>query len=423
MSQTTAHQESMPTFACDTARAGDGFVGLRFEEKEKRLKIYFPMGFNLAKENDEDYHKKRRKDVLKLISVLSSFGNEKKEQGFYYKEANAVKDENVFPIHSYLYVVSEFLTHGYYTEVDDVYRKSDSGKINWARTIKHIKPLVSENGLFYSEFITKKTNHNENELITKIHKWCVYESFLKIGFLFCSFLPQKPALTFNASFFRTIILAKIAETFNEKTLMLLHHILNIVEYRDKNKDSTIDCFGTCHFHVVWEKMIDSIFGIADKTEFQPQGTWFIDGEPHSNSVLLPDTVMKVSPEDGRVFILDSKYYPYGLNQKNADGLPATSDMLKQVAYAEHVEEELGCNASQIFNAFLMPYESKECVSGGAVPCKYSGHAKLIWKNERSSKPYQEIRGILLDTRWVMENCSTHNDDAIEKLAEMIENKG
>ena len=68
-------------------------------------------------------------------------------------------------------------------------------KINWNRTIKQIRPQIDYNdNIIYLDFITRKTNYNEAELITLIHKYCVHESFSKIGFLFSSFMPQKSPL-------------------------------------------------------------------------------------------------------------------------------------------------------------------------------------------------------------------------------------
>jgi len=407
----TENSIAKPTFVCDMATAGDAFVGLKYEDGQ--LKVFFPMGYSLTDFTQSEFEIQNRKDILNLISVLSSFGK-KNTTGYYDQESNEIKEENTFPIHSYLYIVSDFLTHGYYSETEVVYRQSNSGKINWSRTIKHIKPNVSKKGIFYSEFITRKVNYNENELITKVHQWCVYQSFLKIGFLFCSFMPQKPSLEFNKELFKGVILSKISETFNEKTLMLLQHMLNIVEYKDKSKDVKSEVFGTYEFERVWEDMIENIYGTEDKTDFYPKGFWITDNE-YPDSELMPDSIMKVSKKDDRVFVLDSKYYQHGLHQTKNYGLPHTADMLKQVAYGEYVES-LGNDGSKVYNAFLMPSNANE----STFEPKYIGSAKLEWKPPKPNMQYGKIHGILLDTRWVMEHCTVKNYEAIEKLAKVIE---
>ena len=404
-------EDVRPTLACTKARAGDDFVGLKFENN--KLNVVFPMGYRYTDdESDSDFEKQRRKEILNLIAVLSSF--EQKKQGSYSPESNEAKEDHSFPIHSYMYIVVDFLNHGYYTEKDVFYKKTNSGKINWSRTIKHINPHVCKNGVFYSEFISHHVNYTENELITKVHQWCVYESFLKIGFLFSSFLPHKSSLEFNKDLFKGIILSKISETFNEKTLMLLQHMLNIVEYKDKSKDAKVETFGTHEFENVWEGMIENIYGTENKTKFYPQGLWITDKE-YPDSELMPDSIMKASKDDKRIFVLDSKYYQHGLYQSKNYGLPHTADMLKQVAYGEFVEH-LGNDGSNVYNVFLMPYNAQEQSSG----LKHIGSAKLKWKEPKPDKQYRKIHGVLLDTRWVMENCTVKNYEAIEKLAELIE---
>ena len=411
MNESLKNEDTRSSLACDNARAGNDFVGLKYEDH--KLNIFFPMGYRYTKNKDEFYfEKKRRNEILNLIAVLSSFG--KKKQGSYSLESNEVKEENEFPIHSYMYVVVDFLNHGYYTEKDVFYKKSNSGKINWSRTIKHVNPNVCKNGIFYSEFITHQVNYSENELITKVHQWCVHESFIKIGFLFSSFIPQTSSVDFNKDLFKGIILAKIAETFNEKTLMLLQHMLNIVEYKDKSRNAKTEIFGTYEFEKVWEDMIENIYGTEDKTKFYPQGSWTTDQE-YPDSELMPDSIMKTSKDDDRVFVLDSKYYQHGLHPTKNLGLPHTADMLKQVAYGEYVEH-LGNDGSKVYNAFLMPSNANE----STYEPKYIGFAKLKWKEPESKAQYRKIHGILLDTRWVMENCTVKHDEAIEKLAQIIE---
>lgn len=411
MRESLIKEDVRPTLACTKARAGDDFVGLKFEHN--KLNVVFPMGYRYTDdEGKSDFEKQRRKEILNLIAVLSSFGQ--KKQGSYSLEANEAKEDNSFPIHSYMYIVVDFLNHGYYTEKDVFYKKTNSGKINWSRTIKHINPHVCKNGVFYSEFISHHVNYTENELITKVHQWCVFESFLKIGFLFSSFLPHKSSLEFNKDLFKGIILSKISETFNEKTLMLLQHMLNIVEYKDKSKDAKVETFGTHEFENVWEGMIENIYGTENKTKFYPQGLWITDKE-YPDSELMPDSIMKASKDDKRIFVLDSKYYQHGLYQSKNYGLPHTADMLKQVAYGEFVEH-LGNDGSNVYNVFLMPYNAQEQSSG----LKHIGSAKLKWKEPKPDKQYRKIHGVLLDTRWVMENCTVKNYEAIEKLAELIE---
>ena len=401
-----------PTYEICGAKDGKDFVGLKFEEN--KLRVCFPMGYNLSASSLSE--KEKRKAVLNLISVLSTYGE--KSEGFYNQES-PLTEENRFPIHAYLYLVAEYLNHGYYTESEISYKPSKAGKINWTRTIKHRKPNISENGIYYSDFITRKTNHCENDLITEIHKFCVYESFMKIGFMFCSFLPEKPAIEFNAEFFKSIILSKITETFNEKVLILFRQMLAVIDFLNCEKDAKIQSYGTTCFYTIWEKIIDKIFGtVSDKSKYFPHGLWKIGPKVYDDSPLIPDTIME---SDLKIFVLDSKYYKYGITA-NANDLPPTSSILKQIAYAEFIET---CNNFQydgkdIFNVFIMPYAAnanEEDTKNSNL--KLIGYSESNWKKPNEKQSYLKIYGILLDTKWIMEQGLINRENHIKELAKLI----
>ena len=166
----------------------DEFVGIRYNDGE--LKVYFPFGYSRPASGEErDY----RDDILNLVSVLSAYSKESQGVG----ENRLLNDEEVqFPIHAYIHVFNYFLNHGYYMENEPIYKRAKGGKINWSKTIKQVRPQIAgdfpNESVVYLDFVTKKSAHNENELITQIHKFCVYEAYEKIGCLFGFMQPDKP---------------------------------------------------------------------------------------------------------------------------------------------------------------------------------------------------------------------------------------
>lgn len=138
------------------------------------------------------------------------------------------------------------------------------------------------------------------------------------------------------------------------------------------------------------------------------------------SALRPDTIMITDKrtENQKTFVLDSKYYKYG-ESKHLHHLPMSGSIIKQIAYAEYIENkenEGKLNRSKsIHNAFIMPFESKD----SSVNMKFLGSAHSDYKTE--DKPYNKIKAILVDTKWLMENHN-RNDKMIKELAELIENK-
>ena len=402
----------------------DYFVGIKYENES--LRINFPLGYKRASTEEE-----LKKDVLNLIGVLSSLSDA--NESFIENQKIAHKENVVFPIHAYLYLIKDFLTNGYYFEKEVVYTKSSNGKANWAKTARQVKPLLQDDSVFYTEFITRKVKHNENELISQIHQYCVWESFSKIGWLFSSFVPIKPRIKFNKSLFLSIIKTKLSQTFNEKTMLLFNYMIDVIEFLDKSSETKNFTYGTNEFEYIWESMVDSAFGEKNKTKYYPHCYWEIDGKEYSSdqlefkqlefkqSALRPDTIMITDKgtENQKTFVLDSKYYRYG-ESKHLNHLPMSGSIIKQIAYAEYIENkensgELKHKSKAIYNAFIMPYESKKADEN----MKFVGSARTDYKAE--DKPYYKIKAILVDTKWLMENYN-RNDKMIRELAELIERK-
>ncbi len=403
---------------------GDEFVGIKYENG--KLSIHFPLGYRPSSTEQEI-----RKDILNLISVLSSFAD---KDSFIHESAGHNKFKQ-FPIHAYIFVISNYFSKGYFTQKETIYKPSTSGKINWNRTIKHIQPEVSADSAFYLDFIRKHISHNENELITEIHKYCVYESFSKIGYLFTSFIPAKPTLAFNYKLFRAVVQTQIAQTFNENDLLLFHNLMQIIEYLDSEDSSKYFYYGTYHFEHIWERIIDTIYGIPDKEKFYPKCKWVLyDSDGTENELtykndifkkysLRPDTIMITDrgKEGQKVFVLDSKYYKYGVSNGSYD-LPGTDSIIKQIAYAEFIDNKSdsipsdvlnALNGDNIYNAFILPYNHND----GPVLRKF-GYSTSEHKGI-PDKPYNKIYGILLDVKTVMYKHISSND-AIKQLAEIIE---
>ena len=427
------------------------FVGIRIEDNQP--KIYFPMGYRASKP-PEDICKQ---DFYQLIAVL----NDKSLQS-YFTEEDLKKSQLDFPFYAYLSVLQYYLDFGYFVESETIYKKGFSGKINWPRTIKRIKPQVVKNEenheqVVYLNLITRKTSYREDNLITLVHKFCVKEAAQLIGPLYgiSEDEVEEPELLFDYEPFAEVIQDKIAATFNDKHLELFHAMLKMVRYlgnrdnRGEDGSENEPLFGVNTFAPVWEAMVDKIFGRLPqgvaKDKFNPHLRWndgcrdekldeseeeIVLNDP-KRSTLRPDTIMVMG--EG-VYILDSKYYKYGLTGSNSH-LPGAESVCKQMAYAEYVEthwkEILSLDSSNathsqndalpkpIYNAFIMPYcadaegasASSATFQMNRVGCIYGD-----WKD--CKKPYHKIHCILLDMKSVMRNYA-NNPDAQNELASLI----
>ena len=144
-------------------RDQDTFVGFKCENGE--FSVHFPLGFKIS-END----KALRKDIFLLIDTIANTTG--KKESYIYQQAREY-NYTMFPIQAYISVIKDYYERGYYKEREIQYVVSKRGKIDWNRTIKTQKPYVEDNNIFYLDFVTKKNQINEDELISLIHKYCV----------------------------------------------------------------------------------------------------------------------------------------------------------------------------------------------------------------------------------------------------------
>lgn len=401
----------------------DKFVGLKYSEN--KLQIYFPVGYAHSDSADE---KQIRKEILNLISVLSSFGE--KCEMLKASDLFSKSSDVLFPIHAYLFIISDFLNHGYFTQKETVYKKSPSGKINWSRTIKQVRPQLVNESIFYFDFITQHTDYNQNELISQIHKFCVYECFSKIGYLFSSFIPQKPAIKFNKILFNSVIKIQAAKTFNENHLLLFKNMLDVINYLDSSNENKNFIYGTQNFHHIWEALVDSVYGEKDKEKFYPKVYWKLkNGKSYSQNKynsLRPDTIMITNrgKQNQKIFVLDSKYYRYGAT-KNPNHLPDSSSVVKQIAYTQYIENtnnkipkdvQKNLNPQKIYNAFIMPSDNQLPQNIGYSSADYV----FPQTDTEPVSSYSKIHGILLDIKQLMFRHIPRDKDAIEILSKAIE---
>ena len=386
--------------AITTSKGKNSFVGIRVDNKAKE--ICFPLGF-AASQDDEIL----RKEVFALLDAIATTTGKKKSQ----VDEKAEKfDETGLPVQAYLAVIFDFFSRGYYKEKEICYKKNASGKIHWGRTIKTQKPFVQNGDFYYLDYISRVSRIKDNEFITQIHKYCVYESFCKLGWLFTSYIPPKPNIKNNKKLFDNIIKEKLHHTFNDNNRALFRNMLAIINAEaDQDAEKKL-YYGTYNFEYVWEQLIDRVYGIENKTDYYPKTTWIIDGTKHNNSVLKPDTIMIWGDN---VYILDAKYYQYGVTGDIGD-LPGSSSIDKQITYGEYVAEtekfrKKHGNNMKVYNAFLMPYE------GGST--KRIGEGISNWKG--NEKTYERVQGILIDTKNLILNTYGTDSSKIKELADLI----
>lgn len=436
--------------SCESkANSETEFVGIRCEKEGECLNtsIHFPLGYfkddNALRNLSED---DLRECVINLFSVLSDSSlQEQIHQDSSISTMAESSGESAFPMVSYLNIIRSFLDFGYLNEREILYKKGANGKVNWGRTIRAIQPAITDDGqnLVYLDFIARKVSYNDDTLITQVHKFCVHDALVKLGFLFGIEPTDEPLLDFDYDLFCNAVNSKLSKTFNDRELHLLSDLARIIEYlaghkSENGKTANEFYFGVNKFAPIWEAMVDRIFGTVSREEkrdkYNPHlkfvkpddttaGTSYQEAVDFSaeykRSTLRPDTIMALPSS---VFILDSKYYKYGLTVFYSH-LPGAESVCKQMAYAEYVESNWNkifeTEQKPIYNAFIMPYcagAEGASASSATFQMKRAGYIYGDWKNREKS--YHKIACILLDVKSVMRNYA-NNPAAQRELSGLI----
>lgn len=398
----------------DTNEEGDNFVGIRSDGET--IEVCFPLGYNLG-----DTQEEQKKDIQTLIRVLSRFSSSKEKL----LPQMLIQDKKTvnFPIQAYLSILEDYYSRGgYYTEAESVYRTNSKRPTHWPKTIRQKRPYPQDGSFVYLATIARETVVDSSNIITKINQFCVNEAWEKIGWLFTSTPPQKSSIVFQEHLFIAALREKLAQTNNEKNKILISSMIEMISYLGKNKENKRFYYGTAFFEHVWERLIDFNFGIRNKEDYFPKTAWYLgNGDKRVNSALEPDTIMLAN---GKVFILDAKYYRFGATAVPSD-LPMSTSINKQITYGEYVATEdkfkNQCGISPtVYNVFLMPYDSTSLPFKTGRTMYRVGEARGDWK--KSGAEYEKVQGVLLDIKWLMQRAVRQNPKDINTLAQLVENE-
>ena len=400
---------------------GDRFVGLKSidDDGHQVVMVYFPCGYNLPSSEVEI-----RNDIINLFRILADFS---KGEDILLKVKSNVANVSVnFPIKAYLDIIQYYLEFKtFFAETETTYRTDTKGKADWAKTIRNQVPSIQNGNLLYIKKTVRDSQPMQNQLITEIHRFCTHESFSKLGWLFgtamiprnTNIIPKNANIkTFIPTFIVTIN-NQLKKTFDDRYKKLFNAMLSVLNYKNTEDNANRYYFGTDRFEYVWQGMIDRLFGIREnKNDFFPKTKWeprYLKEKNKNKHPLEPDSIMIYKD---KFYVLDAKYYRYGLSG-DVDHLPNSSDINKQITYGEYVYSKKN---KDLYNAFIMPFNRKDNPFGISDDMCNVAEASANWKTE--GRKYEKIQGILVDTRFLMyQYASNNNDKYKEKLSIAIEN--
>ena len=398
-----------------TGATDDSFVGLKI--KGNQINFYYPESYHFeCKDGDYD-----TESILNLLKTINIAKTHSKETNTLY---NSHSSEGEFALYSYLWIIRDWLSNGFYINREKEYKLNQNGRVNWKRTLNQ-QPIVSNGNVIYNNIVVEVKSNVDN-IILEIHKYCVKKSLDYIGWIFNLNSKTIQTRKFTESLktqYKQALKIELDKTFDDIKKMRLTHMLNVVTGLDAYNDSKEFVYGVDSYYYIFERMIDSIFGTEkDLSKFNPKASWRLvrnNFDEKLASSLRPDTILI---EDNIAYILDSKFYRFGFTADEGD-LPETTSIQKQITYGDYMwklKNEKGLNINEIFNAFLMPYDRLNNKLNLNQNIEYIGYAKTEWKGNEEQHHF--VYSFLIDLHHVVNvwNDYNHSEDISKLTTDIIE---
>lgn len=405
----------------------DDFVGIKYEKNN--IFICLPLGYDVSLLEQMDDKEKK----LNILLLLRSIGITKSKNIFKAEFADSIGENNEVPFNSFLWVISNYINNGIFQDIEKEYKqKINSGKINWKRTLNSERYFSDDKVVFINPYY--ETKQQINDLITDLNIYCVNKSIEFVGFLFGNIKRLDSSITDavvrkHMKYYINVINKELLKSFNDKKKMLLNHMKRIIAM-SYSLDSDVKLnYGTKRYEYVWESMVNEALGIGNIniSDYFPEAYWtiFNNDKKKDYSKLRPDAILK-DDVNNKLYILDAKYYKFGITKKLSD-LPHTDSIQKQITYGDHIiankEKYNNVDSNNVYNAFILPYDKydKENEKYNLYnEIEYCGFAESDWKEHKLQNNYEKIALILVDFSFLLKCYYKKEKLELENLINNIE---
>jgi len=424
------------TLVASTNEDNNAFVGVRI--RNENIEFHYPESYDLSGIENVSTIKDIKTFRRDMVDILHTISLAKTRTASVQKTEDGISTTKNFALMSYLWIIRDYISNGIYRNTEKIYRNNAKGKVNWKRTLA-TQPIISNGNIIYNNIVVEVRNDCD-DLITDAHKFCVYDSVRKAGWLFGfdekAFFVPTPTNNLLKKYINTVK-QESKKTFDDAKKLRLNHMLKVLSGVDDSKQVAEIVYGVDKYHYVYERMVDAIFGnVTDITRYNPNASWFIMKgnsvfEEKEASSLRPDTI-RIDPypktylyddTTKTAYVLDAKFYRYGTTGLRTD-LPETTSIQKQITYANHIKTNLQKEEKieSIHNAFILPYNKNNNVFGFENTLEYIGFSKANWINHNDDTV---VHAFLLDTKhlissWSRGNCKDDIDKLIHDIEEYVE---
>lgn len=286
------------------------------------------------------------------------------------------------------YLLRDYVQNGKYIFTELLEMVNGNGPVNWMSTINKCNPLIQNNRIIYTDFIHNSEVENDQSYVYIAYVNAIMSAYKLYGAILGYSQIDIPDLEhndFNEVQATKYLKGYLSQMFDGRGYIVIKALCAWYELKSEFR---VSYCGTNCFDRVWEAVCQKVFNnnedLWQGKMMLPRWTMSFSGnnlESYMKSdgiTLLPDITCV---QNQKFYILDAKYYnpSFGDNHK-CDGVPATSDITKQVNYYEQLKAFYGTDY-QYLNAFLIP----QFMNSEEWLMRYAGYIKMEHAYELSNR--------------------------------------
>ena len=226
------------------------------------------------------------------------------------------------------------------------------GRIDWRSTVRREYAVHSEDHLLYLQPRYRALVAAQDHPLTQLHAHTIRHIAGTFGTESVVEVPETGLQPISPRWAKRVLLQHRNQLYRDRDIRVLAFMTKYWMDQDLNRASgrVSDLLWAERFEFLWERMLKKVLAPRPITGFQmPRGRYSEDGMESPGLQLRPDIAVDVG--DSERIIYDAKYY-------SGTSLPATGDVLKQMAYAHYAAGRWSPNPSRhVYSVFLLPADS------------------------------------------------------------------
>lgn len=235
--------------------------------------------------------------------------------------------ETLYDINNSLEIIKDFIEYGLYIEQENTTKITNTGKMNFKKTIDTCNPLYTDQGPIYLDYLTDTKKPNDQNFLRMVQTTVINEISEDFGWIigFNFKFPTSEKIQLNKKT-QIMLHQKLNESFNSRKINLIKLLIKYIDMNSKGLVEGKKLFIAMANHF-WEDMVNYVVGNVSKRELDYYfyvRHIYIEGDKiiQPLSALRPDSVYK---KGKNLIVIDAKYY---LN----NNLPENKDINKQIIY-------------------------------------------------------------------------------------------